>query len=86
MAISADQHLKNTEVPDWVLLRFRQYVDSVGGKKTFMQTFNISEAYMSYMWNGKRHPPAALHEALGVKLVAQPLVYVDLQDSKYEVQ
>lgn len=78
MAVSDQQHLKNTEVPDWVVTRFRKYIDGIGGKKEFMKAFNISEAYVSLFWNGKRHPPKELHEALGIRLVVQPMTYEDL--------
>lgn len=80
MAISDDQHLKNTEVPDWVVTRFRQYVERIGGRKEFMKTFDISESYMSLFWNGKRHPPKELHHALGIRLVVQPMVYEDIRE------
>jgi hypothetical protein len=79
MAVDNNQHLKHTEVPAWVVNRLRQYVDAKGGKKLFMSTFSISEAYMSLLWNGKRHPPKELHEALGIKLVVTPIHYEDLK-------
>ena len=75
MAISKIQHLKNTEVPDWVVVRLRKYVDDVGGKKVFMSEFNLSDSYMSMLWNGKRHPPAPLLNAIGVRIITEPLKY-----------
>ena len=79
MAVSDNQHLKHTEVPAWVVNRIRQFVDSRGGKKLFMETFKISEAYMSLLWNDKRHPPKELHEALNIKLVVVPIHYENLK-------
>lgn len=82
MAITDEQHLKYTDVPDWVVQRLRQYIDSIGGKKEFMKAFDISESYVSLFWNGKRHPPKELHDALGIRLVVQPLVYEDVKGKK----
>lgn len=82
MAITDEQHLKYTDVPDWVVQRLRQYIDSIGGKKEFMKAFDISESYVSLFWNGKRHPPKELHQALGIRLVVQPLVYEDVKGKK----
>lgn len=82
MAITDEQHLKYTDVPDWVVQRLRQYIDSIGGKKEFMKAFDISESYVSLFWNGKRHPPKELHDALGIRLVVQPLVYEDIKGKK----
>ncbi len=80
MAVADEQHLKYTEVPDWVVLRFRKYVDDTGGKKLFRQTFDISEAYMSLLWNGKRHPPKELYDALKIRLVVTPVRYEPLEE------
>ena len=82
MAITDEQHLKYTDVPDWVVQRLRQYIDSIGGKKEFMKAFDISESYVSLFWNGTRHPPKELHDALGIRLVVQPLVYEDIKGKK----
>lgn len=82
MAITDEQHLKYTDVPDWVVQRLRQYIDSIGGKKEFMKAFDISESYVSLFWNGKRHPPKELHQALGIRLVVQPLIYEDVKGKK----
>jgi len=48
MAISADQHLKNTEVPEWVVSRFRKYVDSTGGKSIIMLAITTPQAKCLY--------------------------------------
>ena len=82
MAITDEQHLKYTAGPDWVVQRLRQYIDSIGGKKEFMKAFDISESYVSLFWNGKRHPPKELHQALGIRLVVQPLIYEDVKGKK----
>ena len=82
MAITDEQHLKYTDVPDSVVQRLRQYIDSIGGKKEFMKAFDISESYVSLFWNGKRHPPKELHDALGIRLVVQPLIYEDVKGKK----
>ena len=82
MAITDEQHLKYTDVPDWVVQRLRQYIDSIGGKKEFMKAFDLSESYVSLFWNGKRQPPKELHDALGIRLVVQPLVYEDVKGKK----
>jgi len=81
MAVADEQHLKNMEVPDWVVLRLRKYIDGIGGKKEFQKAFDISESYVSLFWNGKRHPPEALHEKLGIKLVVPPMQYVDISEN-----
>lgn len=80
MTVSGVQHLKNNEVPAWVIDRFRQYVDSVGGKRAFCEKYKISDGYMSMLWNGKRHPPLGFHSVLHIRLVAQPLVYEDVSE------
>lgn len=82
MAVSDEQHLKNMEVPEWVVLRLRKYIDSIGGKKEFQKAFEISESYVSLFWNGHRHPPESLHSALGIKLVVPPMRYVDLGEEQ----
>ena len=79
MAISDSQHLKNMDVPAWVLERFRNYVESIGGRAEFMKQFNIGESYMSLLWNGKRHPLEELHDAMGIRLVVTPMVYEDVE-------
>ena len=70
-----DNYLKYIEVPEWVILRFQDLVSKTGGKKEFCEKFKIGEAYMSLLWNGKRHPPEGLRAALGVKIVVTPIKY-----------
>ena len=82
MAVSQRQHLKHMVVPEWVVLRLRKYIESIGGKKEFMRAFNISECYVSLFWNGKRHRPKELHEALGIRLVVQPMVYEPVEEQQ----
>lgn len=73
-------HLKYQPVPEWVVERVRQAVSKVGGKIDFREKFKISESYLSLLINGKRHPPESMHPMLGIKLVATPLEYRDLED------